>query len=130
MRWIRGCLVFALLILLVLSVACDGTSTPILTLEPPPTPGPDYQRILRDIVPVSWQEVDPQEVTAGGESSLKEWSVFYRAGDPSENPIDGVMYRLILEGPPTSSDKTSSFVAYDLHSPYDGQHVRMQVQGQ
>lgn len=124
MRRIQGCLFLALLIFSLFSASCQGTPTPppppTPTPTPTPTPGPDYKRFLRGIVPEDWREVDPQEVPAGGETPVREWVVFYRAGDSSENHIDAVMYRLILEGPPTSSDKTSSFVAYDLYSPYKG----------
>jgi len=107
--------------LLVFSVACDGTPAPPPPPPPAPipTPGPDYERFLKDFVPKDWQEVNPQEVTAGEDPLDREWIVFYRVGDPSENPIDAVMYRPILDGPPTLSDKAPSFVAYDLHSPYE-----------
>jgi len=107
MRRTRGCLVSVLLMLPVL-FACQPTPAPVPTQHP-------YVHCLKEMAPKTWQEVDPREVTVD-----REWIVFYRDGDPSENPIDAVMYRLSLEECPTSSDETPSFVAYDLRSPYDG----------
>lgn len=124
MRWMRGHLVSILLVLPILSACAPSTLTPTPTPSPPtPTQTPDIcERCLREIVPDDWQEVDPRAVTVDKKPPDEECIVFYRAGDPSENPIDAVMYRLTSEEPPMSSDKTSSFVAYNLYSPYGG-HV-------
>jgi hypothetical protein len=112
MRRARGCLVFTLLVLPVLSLGCDQSSKPVPTQCV-------YDRFLREIVPDAWQEVTPQEVTGDEESPDEEWVVFYRDGDPS-NPIDAAVYRLSSDAPPLSSDETPSFVACVLDSPYDG----------
>jgi hypothetical protein len=108
MRRNRSCFIFAVLMLSVLSLTCDGTATPVA----PPNP---YEQYIKEIVPESWNKVDPQQVAA-----RREWAVFYQVGDPSVVPVDGVMYRLIVDVHPKLSDKTPSFTAYDLPSPYDG----------
>ncbi|MEA3342481.1 MAG: hypothetical protein U9R15_21160 [Chloroflexota bacterium] len=72
-----------------------------------------------EIIPDDWQDVVYQEIATDEKPSGGECIVFYRAGDPSENPIDAVAYRLIWDRYPDTSNKTPSFVAYDLEMPPD-----------
>lgn len=107
MRRARGCLVLTLLMLPVLSVGCIPSQEPNIC-----------ERCLREIVPDDWRDVVYQEVAIDEKPSDGECIVFYRAGDPPESPIDAVAYRLIWDRYPDVSNKTPSFVAYDLEMPY------------
>ena len=102
MRRAQGCLVLTLLMLLVLSAGCIPSSESNIC-----------KRCLRGIVPDDWRDVVCQEIVTD-----EECIVFYRTGDSSERSIDAVAYRLIWDRYPHVSNKTPSFVAYDLDMPY------------
>ena len=113
MRQAWGYMVLAVLMLSALSIACESSSEAV-------SDSGIYEFFLREIASNDWQEVDPQRVDSGGETSNEEeWVVFYRNGDPSENPIDAVVYRLILDRYSDVLSRTPSFVAYDLQMPCD-----------
>ncbi|MBU0705207.1 MAG: hypothetical protein KKC18_15260, partial [Chloroflexi bacterium] len=64
MGLIRGRLVFALMMLLVLSVACQVDGTVILN---PPTPD-IYELFLKEITSKDWKDVDFQRVESDEET--------------------------------------------------------------
>ena len=97
---IRGRLLFALMMLVGLSVACQNTST-------------TYELFLEEINS-NWKDVDPQRVESDEETPYEEWVVFYREDDSSDKSFDAAVYQLIPDRYPGVSDKTPSFVAYDL----------------
>ena len=114
MGLVQGRLVFALMMLLVLSVACKGGPTVI-----PNPPTRDIYELFLEEINSNWKDVDPQRVESDEETPYEEWVVFYREDDSSEKPFDAAIYRLITDRYPAVSDKTPSFVAYDLWPPCD-----------
>ncbi|HEY73070.1 MAG TPA: hypothetical protein G4N99_07330 [Thermoflexia bacterium] len=113
MRRAHGYAVFALLMLSVIATACEESAAA-------PSNRGIEEFFLMEIASSDWQEVAPQRVDAGAETSDQEWVLFYREGAPPGNPIVAIAYRLILDRYARVSNKSPSFVAYDLEMPCDG----------
>ncbi len=112
MRRAQGYAIFALLILPIIITACEDSAVT------PPDRGIE-EFFMIEIADSDWQDVAPQRVDAGEETLDQEWIMFYREGDPAENPIIAVAYRLIWDNYAGVSNKSPSFVAYDLEMPCD-----------
>ena len=97
----RRRLLLALMMLVVLSVACQDTS---------------HELCLEEIISRDQKDFDLQRVESDEETPYEEWVVFYQGDDSSDKPFGAAVYQLITDRYQGVSDETPSVVAYDLNT--------------